>query len=214
VLLFYRKDKQVQQFFLAKRYPTTEDLQAVHAVLDAAAQPLKIESIVETLHGLSDNRITVALQLLRDGGVAYANRSHAWSLRAGVKADLPRLEELAFAYVEKAERDQEALERMVFYAQSGFCRWRVLLEYFEEPLMEGERCGHCDNCLRPAIEPASDPIDTAPTVAPLSAFKAGDVVRVPRYGSGLVEQVAGDEVKVAFPDGAKRSFVSEFVQAA
>ena len=47
-----------------------------------------------------------------------------------------------------------------------------------------------------------------------SPFKAGDEVRVPRYGGGRVEQVAGDEVKVVFPDGAKRSFVAEFVQAA
>jgi ATP-dependent DNA helicase RecQ len=37
---------------------------------------------------------------------------------------------------------------MVFYAQTGLCRWRVLLEYFDqEPPFEGEHCGHCDNCL-------------------------------------------------------------------
>jgi ATP-dependent DNA helicase RecQ len=152
-LLFYRKDKQVQQFFLAKRYPTADDLQAVHAVLRAGTSPVKLEAIGQTLHGLSAKKVNVALQMLRDGGIARANRSHAWSLKADAVADMPRLRGLAAAYEDKAQRDQEALERMVFYAQTGFCRWRVLLDYFDEPSMEGECCGHCDNCLRPKVEP-------------------------------------------------------------
>jgi ATP-dependent DNA helicase RecQ len=213
LLLFYRRDKQVQQFFLAKRYPTAEDLQAMQAVLVAAAAPLKLEAIVQTLHGMSSKRVSVALELLRDAGIAHANRSRAWSLRPDAPVDLSRLEKLAAAYEEKAERDQEALERMVFYAQTGFCRWRVLLEYFDEPPMEGERCGHCDNCLKPApAENAAGEIVLAP--ASNLPFKAGDAVRVPRYGGGRVVQVAGDEVRVVFPDGAKRSFVAQYVRAA
>ena len=118
---------------------------------------------------------------------------------------------MAAAYEEKAERDQEALERLVFYAQTGFCRWRVLLEYFDEP-MEGEHCGHCDNCLQPPVQRVVKPQEPI-AMASLHAapFKAGDEVRVPRYGDGRVEQVAGDEVKVVFPDGAKRSFVAQVV---
>ena len=145
--------------------------------------------------------------------MAGANRARAWSLKPGVPADSPAIERMAKGYVEKAERDHDALERMVFYAQTGFCRWRVLLDYFDEP-MEGEHCGHCDNCLHP---PAERPVRAEPISVPAlhgSPFKAGDEVRVPRYGGGRVEQVAGDEVKVVFPDGAKRSFVAEFVQAA
>jgi ATP-dependent DNA helicase RecQ len=212
-LLFFRKDKQVQQFFLAKRYPTADDLQAVHAVLVAADAPLKLDAIVDALNGLSRNRVTVALKLLRDGGVALTNRAQAWSLKRGVDAGLDRLSELAKAYEEKAERDQEALERMVFYAQTGFCRWRVLLEYFDEPMEEGDRCGHCDNCLRPPPErQIEEPADTQPAVI-ASPFKTGDEVRVPRYGGGRVQQVAGDEVTVVFPDGAQRAFVADYVQA-
>jgi ATP-dependent DNA helicase RecQ len=214
VLLFFRKDKQVQQFFLAKRYPSADDLQAVHAVLGAAGVPLKQEAIAGTLNGITENRITVALNLLHDGGIATMNRARAWSLKSGADAGLERLQSLAAAYEEKAERDQEALERMVFYAQTGFCRWRVLLEYFDEPTMEGERCGRCDNCLRPPVEAASVEEIVVPAAPPPSPFKAGDDVRVPRYGGGRVEQVAGEEVTVAFPDGSTRAFVAEYVTPA
>jgi ATP-dependent DNA helicase RecQ len=213
VLLFYRRDKQVQQFFLAKRYPTVEDLQAVHAVLTAAPRPVSVDEVADTLPAVPHNRISVALQLLRDGGIAGANRSRAWSLKRGGDADAAAIERMAAAYEEKAARDHEALERLVFYAQTGFCRWRVLLDYFDEP-MDGEHCGHCDNCLHP---PAERPIPAETIRVPelhVVPFKAGDEVRVPRYGGGRVEQVAGDEVKVVFPDGAKRSFVAEYVQAA
>jgi ATP-dependent DNA helicase RecQ len=213
VLLFYCKDKQVQQFFLAKRYPSAQDLQAVHTVLGAASAPVSLDMVAQTLHGLTRNRIGVALQLLRDGGIAGMSRARAWSLKAGTDADEARFAALAAGYEDKAERDREALERMVFYAQTGFCRWRVLLEYFDEPLPQGERCGHCDNCLRPVAPPAPHR-HTAELPATPSPFKAGDAVKVPRYGQGRVEQVAGEEVTVVFPDGARRAFVAGYVQAA
>ena len=214
VLLFYRKDKQVQQFFLAKRYPTADDLQAVHTVLRAAGRPVSVEDIADTLKAVPRNRISVSLKLLRDGRLAVANRARAWSLKEG-DADMARLEQLASAYEDKSDRDQEALERMVFYAQTGFCRWRVLLEYFDEPMPPGDRCGCCDNCLRP---PAQDEVPeeegTRLPAMPSPLFTAGDPVRVPRYGTGQVRKTAGEEVTVVFPDGATRTFVADFVRAA
>ncbi|WP_280155265.1 ATP-dependent DNA helicase RecQ [Piscinibacter sp. XHJ-5] len=214
VLLFHLKDKQVQQFFLARRYPTADDLQAVHAVLSAAPHPVGIEDIDGTLNGMPRTRISVALQLLREAGIAQSDASRAWSLNPKVSADIGRLEEMATGYEEKAARDHEALERMVFYAQTGFCRWRVLLSYFDEPVDADEHCGHCDNCLHPP--PVRDVPEQAVTMPALiePAFKAGDEVRVPRYGGGKVEQVAGEEVKVVFPDGARRSFIAQVVRAA
>jgi ATP-dependent DNA helicase RecQ len=214
VLLFHLKDKQVQQFFLARRYPNADDLQAVHAVLSAARRPVDIADIDATLNGMPRTRISVALQLLREAGIAQANRARAWSLRPDQPVDVARLEQMAAGYEEKAERDHEALERMVFYAQTGFCRWRVLLSYFDEPVDPDARCGHCDNCLHPPQprEVHEEPVTMPALVEP--AFKAGDEVRVPRYGGGRVEQVAGEEVRVVFPDGARRSFVAQYVQAA
>ncbi|HEV7915165.1 MAG TPA: ATP-dependent DNA helicase RecQ, partial [Albitalea sp.] len=199
VLLFQRKDKQVQQFFLAKRYPGADDLQAVQAVLSAAGRPVSLDDIAGTLAAVPRNRISVALQLLRDGGIARASRTHAWSLASRAPADIATFERMAVAYEEKAERDQESLERMVFYAQTGYCRWRVLLEYFDEPMESDGRCGFCDNCLQPPPERVIVEQPAVMTPLPSLAFKTGDEVRVPRYGDGRVETVAGDEVRVVFP---------------
>ena len=94
----------------------------------------------------------------------------------------------------------------------------MLLEYFDEPQVEGERCGHCDNCVAPKVAPQDQPaaqIEVPEAMAaPLSPFKAGDEVRVPRYGGGRVEQVAGEEVTVVFPDGSSRAFAAGYVQVA
>jgi ATP-dependent DNA helicase RecQ len=50
---------------------------------------------------------------------------------------------------EKHELDREKLERMISYAQSGFCRWKLLLDYFGDPVPGFERCCRCDNCTSP-----------------------------------------------------------------
>jgi ATP-dependent DNA helicase RecQ len=106
---------------------------------------------------------------------------------------------------------------MVFCAQTGFCRWRVLLEYFGEPLpFEGERCGLCDNCLRPAQPPAAEPAD-GDDPRPASErprFAPGTPVTVPRYGSGRVASASADEVAVRFADGSLRRFVADQVRDA
>jgi ATP-dependent DNA helicase RecQ len=60
----------------------------------------------------------------------------------------PTYAQLAQVYVDKQERDKQALEQMVAYAQSGFCRWKLLLEYFGDA-GDFERCCTCDNCLSP-----------------------------------------------------------------
>jgi ATP-dependent DNA helicase RecQ len=107
---------------------------------------------------------------------------------------------------------------MVAYAQTGFCRWKVLLECFDEPLPFVDRCGRCDNCLRRAAEPIEGLLEAAPqpvASAPLRApFNVGDAVKVARYGPGVVASVQGDEVSVTFPDRSQRSFLSSFLKRA
>ena len=153
------------------------------------------------------------MKLLRDGGVARARRAQHWVLKAGHTASRKELAALAATYEDKSERDNEALQRMVFYAQTGFCRWRVLLEYFGEPLPFDARCGHCDNCLRLPLAPAPTRAAVIEQVGATAArFARGDTVRVPRYGEGQVQRVAGDEVTVVFPDSAVRSFVVGYVE--
>ncbi|GCF08193.1 DNA helicase RecQ [Dictyobacter arantiisoli] len=43
------------------------------------------------------------------------------------------------------------LQHVIGYGESDQCRRRILLRYFGEE-MEMERCGNCDNCVRPTIE--------------------------------------------------------------
>ena len=217
-LLFDRKDRQVQQFFLSRRYPSADDLARVHAALLEAAGPSSIAALEARLGGLPRGRVAVALSLLRDGKLVRSNRSREWVLRAGDRDVSATLETLAQAYVDKAERDRESLERMVFYAQTGWCRWRVLLEHFGESLSFENGCGACDNCRRPRLLPESEPsVSSADVLAdptPILPFGAGDDVQVPRYGSGRVLQIAGEEVTVGFPDGVRRSFLAAYVQKA
>jgi ATP-dependent DNA helicase RecQ len=218
-LVFYRKDRQVQQFFLARRYPTVDELREVAMLLERSPEGLAMKDIDERLPSIPRNRIAVALNLLRDGGVANSDRNRMWHRRADRAADRTVLDRLAKAYEDKSERDHEALERMVFYAQTGFCRWRVLLEYFDEPLPFEQRCGHCDNCLRPPVQPsvpAQAQSDVPPAKSrslPSPAFNAGDNVRVPRYGEGRVVQAKGEEVTVVFPDRSRRSFLAAYVES-
>jgi ATP-dependent DNA helicase RecQ len=123
------------------------------------------------------------------------------------------------------------LERMVAYAQSGYCRWQVILEYFGDAL-EGGRCDGCDNCLRPPL-PLEVPAARGEAAGrgrqsagrqvgagSASVLKApppllpGDSVKVPKYGAGKVVSVTADAVTVVFPDSETRSFVRARVRRA
>jgi ATP-dependent DNA helicase RecQ len=215
-LVFFRKDRQVQQFFLARRYPTADELREVVMQLESTREGLALPELDERLPALPRTRIAVALNLLRDGGLVSSDRGRRWHRRRERPAARDALERLAKAYEDKSDRDHEALERMVFYAQTGFCRWRVLLEYFDEPLPFEQRCGHCDNCLRPPVQPAAEAQAAAPAPQPSARsapFQPGDTVDVPRYGEGRVLQVRGEEVTVVFPDRQRRSFLAAYVRA-
>jgi ATP-dependent DNA helicase RecQ len=214
-LLFWHRDKQVQQFFLARRYPGADDLQQVLEALRRSADGMTIAALDESLPGLPRNRLAVALSLLREGGLARSDRKRTWRAMRRA-ADRQALAALAAGYEDKSVRDREALERMVFYAQTAFCRWRVLLEYFDEAApFADQRCGLCDNCLRPATHPMPEAeSSTAPKSRPESPFKPGDAVKVPRYGSGRVQSVAGGEITIVFPDSLERTFLAAYVEAA
>lgn len=222
-LLFLRADKAVQQFFLAGRYPTDDDAVAMYQALQAPPHedgewtlPL-----LQARLGRPRSKVQVALGLLRRRKVATVDAEGAIRLqRQGLGEDALRT--LMSAYRDKRESDRETLERMVFYAQTGQCRWHVLLEHLEGE--SGiERCRHCDNCLRIARQEealakaeaaqADDGNDAAHEPA-RAAFAPGDVVTVKRYGRGQVRQATATEVTVAFADGSLRSFQPEYVKRA
>ncbi|MGZ9030948.1 MAG: RecQ family zinc-binding domain-containing protein, partial [Burkholderiaceae bacterium] len=119
-------------------------------------------------------------------------------------------------YRGRDERDRAALERMVFYAQTGFCRWKVLLEHFGEG--EGfDKCGRCDNCVSPPLRRLTPPKRRATTVRaprPRTPYRPGDYADVQRYGRGRVVSANESSVTLEFPDGTRRDFVPQFVRRA
>lgn len=230
-LLYLHKDRAVQRFMMSGRYPTPEDVEAACRTLSQdAPEGGWTATRLQPASGVPANKLQVALKLLRDRKVVAQDRRGVLRLTAGVPA-ADRMQALSQDWQHKAERDRAMLERMVFYAQTGFCRWKVLLEHFEEDA-GFERCGHCDNCLRavaaaalaseapaetgqdaagagiPANLPAGIPADTSPT----TRYKPGDPVRVPRYGAGSVVEASSSSVTVEFADGARRSFVEHYVE--
>jgi ATP-dependent DNA helicase RecQ len=52
---------------------------------------------------------------------------------------------MAETYDAKARQDADKLQRMVAYAQTALCRWKLLLETLDEP-PSWAASGLCDNC--------------------------------------------------------------------
>ncbi|MCU1382050.1 MAG: ATP-dependent helicase RecQ [Acidobacteria bacterium] len=68
--------------------------------------------------------------------------------RKGIDAD--RLERELARYEERRRHDELKLEQMILYGQSMTCRWRALLEYFDEGAADPAfSCGACDVCAVP-----------------------------------------------------------------
>jgi ATP-dependent DNA helicase RecQ len=223
-LLFLRGDKAIQQFFMAGRYPGEEDAQAIVQALrqepaqgDAWTLPL-----LQARVGRPKSKLQVALGLLRKDKIVAQARDGTLKLLGRI-ADATRLRELTEGYGRKRDLDREALERMVFYAQTGQCRWRVLLEHLEgeSPF---ERCEHCDNCRRikaheavvdELLRNAADEEEVQEEAEKATqVFTRGDLVEVRRYGRGVVEEASATQVTVAFADRSRRSFLPEYVRRA
>jgi len=190
-LLFLRADKAVQQFFLAGRYPTEEDALAIHGALhepppDSGAWTLPL---LQSRIARPKSKVQVALGLLRRQGIVGVEGESVTLLRSDLGPE--ELGGLLQAYRDKRNVDREGLERMVFYAQTGQCRWRVLLDHLEgeSPF---EHCDICDNCVRiKAHEKVLDelarqaaPEATVVTVSSASNAQASVNASVTPAGSG------------------------------
>jgi ATP-dependent DNA helicase RecQ len=217
ILLYDTRDKRVQQFFLGGRYPAGDDVvQAYDALVRLHPDEATYQRVQEEAPGVPGNKLKVALKLLKDAGFAKQDRSFRYRLLAS-DVDPRALMKLADEYGRKSETDRVKLERMIFYAQTAFCRWKVLLEYFEEA-EDFDRCGTCDNCLDPPelrlARKTTRPRWARRIAAAAPLFKPGQRVRVPRYGEGRVASATTEQVEIVFPDGRKRQFLSAYVEHA
>ena len=219
-LLYFQEDKRLQQFFLAKHYPTATELAAI--VLEAQELPatFAFDALAGRLPEFSDGHLKVCLKLLKDGKLLRQDRKLGYGLKAAT-ANTPSYAQLEQIYIEKQERDRQSLEQMVAYAQSGFCRWKLLLDYFGDA-GGFERCCTCDNCLSPPAVSAPITLDESSPLGELMTAEAppvpmiavGSRVRVPRFDIGTVLSVAGDQVTIEFPEHMTKTFMAEFVAPA
>jgi ATP-dependent DNA helicase RecQ len=222
-LLFLQDDKRIQQFFLVKHYPAAAELQTVYNVVHELAEegPVTTARLEEALAEAGEAKLKVCIKLLKDGKLLRQNRKLEY-VPAKREADPQVFGQLAEVYVQKAERDREALDQMVGYAVSGFCRWKLLLDYFGDEVEGFEKCCKCDNCLNPPalaldeIEIRDDEFDREPAPEPsVPTFEVGSRARAPKHGEGVVVAVAGDQVTLEFPDQEEpRTFLAEFLEPA
>ena len=222
-LLFLQDDKRIQQFFLVKHYPAAAELQTVYTVVRELAQeaPVTTARLEEALAEAGEAKLKVCIKLLKDGKLLRQNRKLEY-LPAKGEPDPQVFGQLAEVYVQKAERDREALDQMVGYAVSGFCRWKLLLDYFDDEVEGFEKCCKCDNCRNPPalaleeIEIRDDEFDREPALEPSGPrFEVGTRATAPKYGEGVIVAVAGDQVTLEFPDQEEaRTFLAEFLAPA
>jgi ATP-dependent DNA helicase RecQ len=226
VLIHEEKDKRVQQFFLANRYPSEEMLQRLVRTVATAPAPLSLAALREAMPDTGQRKLQVGLKLLQDAeivvrhaaGASDPARDDDFSLAApgdDAKEQAQRVVDAARAYRERAESDRQTLEAMVAYARSGRCRWRMLLDHFGE-VPPWERCDTCDSCkLVQAAESAAQAGDLPESEQPQRSqalLHVGDGVRVRRYGAGVVEAVTRERVDIRFPNGELRRFLPGYVR--
>lgn len=222
-LLFLQDDKRIQQFFLVKHYPAAAELQTVYTVVRELAQEgaVTTERLETALEEAGEAKLKVCIKLLKDGKLLRQNRKLEY-IPTNKEPDPQVFGKLAEVYVQKAERDREALDQMVGYAVSGFCRWKLLLDYFDDEVEGFEKCCKCDNCLNPPalaldeIEIRDDEFDREPTPEPTGPkFEVGSRAKAPKYGEGVIIALAGSQVTLEFPDQEEpRTFLAEFLEPA
>jgi ATP-dependent DNA helicase RecQ len=222
VLLFDLNDRRIQQFLMAGRYPDAalivRVMDALREAADRGGPGLTLNELAERLADKGRNKLTVALKILSDTRQVSRRKDGRYRARFD-PAHEGDVQALLERYQQRAERDREALEQMIDYAQTGQCRWRTILAHFGESAFD--RCGTCDNCLNPPhVEPLPEPASPQgrmlatkrKTLDARRGFARGDEVRVRRYGTGQVQFATDEQVAVLFPDGSARTFLSKFVK--
>lgn len=221
-LLYLAQDRRIQQFFLAGKLPSVDDLRAVHALIGQPPvdTPGWRLGDVEQALGRPRHRVQRAVLLLRRHGLLARDRSGVLRQRVP-QIDDEALAPLLAEHAARKAHDRAQLEELVAYCQSGRCRWQMLLQHFDPDAADGP-CGHCDNCQRMQTAQAAadeaardDALDPAPHVPQGDPeVRVGDAVRVPRYGRGRVTGIDDVGITVRFPHGPDRSFLPRYVRRA
>jgi ATP-dependent DNA helicase RecQ len=139
-LLYQRSDRNVHAFLNAGRYPTQEVFEGVIGALQQHPDG-NITVLKAAAADIRQSKLRVALSVLVERNVVLMPRRGVYRLCASANKQAAGLaEELAHDYQARAEADREKLERMVIYAQTSLCRWKMLLDTLGEP-PAWDRCG-------------------------------------------------------------------------
>jgi ATP-dependent DNA helicase RecQ len=218
-LLYQAEDRNTQLFFISGSYPKGEQFAAVYRALERLGGAEREVPLAEVRHAvgrLGKVKLQVVLETLKELAIAAEESPGAYRLLRP-ELDQATLGEVARRYAERLEADRDRLRRMVLYAQTALCRWKLLLGYFGEEV-SWEHCGHCDNCARPLPQPVPKPAEKPRVLAELlplppllgernaEALSLGDPVILPIYGRGEVREVAADRLVIGFADGESRAF--------
>ncbi len=144
ILLFQRRDRGLQKFFMAGRYPTLADFNTLIEGLRRSRSDrlLAADDFAAAAPSIATAKLRVMLAVLKQAGLIRERRGARYQLAPEIFAD--SVDSLAAAYEERRQRDQSKLEQMVIYAQTALCRTAMLLEALGEPGVN--RCDSCDNC--------------------------------------------------------------------
>jgi ATP-dependent DNA helicase RecQ len=150
-LLLYRlEDRRTHQYFMGGKFARPEHIAAVHDALVAAGvseRAVTVADVHAAAASVPKAKVRSVLTVMKDVGLLNGLRGSRFELRNG-PIEAAQMEEVVKEFEARRDGERSKLESMALYAQSGMCRWRVLLEYFEEA-GDFERCGHCDNCVEP-----------------------------------------------------------------
>jgi len=152
ILLFQRRDRGLQRFFMARRYPTHDDFTRLIEGLRTAprGRAMSVAEIRTAAPAVSASKLRVMLAALKQDGLMRERRGAKYEPRPQLLT--ASIEPLVADYEQRQQRDQTKLEQMVIYAQTALCRTRVLLEALGETV-KWSQCGTCDNCRGLSIRP-------------------------------------------------------------
>jgi ATP-dependent DNA helicase RecQ len=160
VLLYRVEDRRTHQYFMGGKYPNADDIIAVRDALKAlggGTEPVTRSALEAHAATTATSKLRSVLAVMKDVGMVRELRGARFTLVADAPGGA-RLEDVAREYAERKEGDRSKLERMTSFAQSAMCRWKLLLEYFNEG--DGfEKCGGCDNCRVPPEQIYTPPVD-------------------------------------------------------
>jgi ATP-dependent DNA helicase RecQ len=148
-LLFQRRDRALQAFFMTGRYPTQSDFASLIDGLRQTAPDgaLSVDEITSATPGIAKAKVRVMLNVLKHSGLIRERRGARYQITRRLLDQ--KVDALAAAYEQRRQRDQEKLEQMVIYAQTSLCRTAMLLQALGESTPD--RCETCDNCRGTAL---------------------------------------------------------------